>query len=290
MKPRLYITGTSGHVGGMIVEMLADFFDIFTVDMRNNKIKSLRTCVELKIDEYLSQYQAFENDTLIHCASVIDYFNLNSDISQFNCFQTHNFLIKFLEKGIRRCILISGAPIVGAKDSDINENDCANPLSVYHLSKLYQEKLVEILGFNWFLNLRISSPISPKIKSKTIFKVLIDNALNGSDLKLLGSGSRRQNYIDVRDLALVIKFACLNQTQSGTYNICSDKTYSNLELANVILNLTGSSSVILMEGQDPLDGQKWFFDISKAQAELKFKINYPIESTITDYINVSKNT
>jgi nucleoside-diphosphate-sugar epimerase len=287
MKRKLYITGASGHVGGVIVEMLSDYFDIYIVDLRTNTVKNLNSNDLSQIDEFLKQNTISDYDTIIHCASVIDYSSLNSSISEFNCFETHSFLAKFLEKGIRRCILISGAPIVGFKSEAICEADCVNPMSIYHLSKYYQEKLIELLGFDWFLNLRISSPVSPKIKSNTIFKVFIDNALKGEDLKILGKGSRRQNYIDVRDLSLIIKHVCLNPTNPGTYNICSDKSYSNLELAEIIKNETCSKSKVIMEGQDPLDDQEWLFDISKAQRELKFCINYPLESTIKDYVSSS---
>jgi hypothetical protein len=42
-----------------------------------------------------------------------------------------------------------------------------------------------------------------------------------------------------------------------------------------------------MQDHDPLEGQDWQFDISKAQMDLNFCINYPLESTIRDYVNFS---
>jgi nucleoside-diphosphate-sugar epimerase len=279
----VFITGTTGHVGQVLYNYLNVDFEVISINRNQNSFTQEKNIYYDEIEKYLDANKINDDDTLVHVSSVIDNDNLNEEITYFNTFYTHKLLKLFKLFGLKKVILISSAPIPGYKDHSITENEFIEPITVYHLSKFYQEKLVELLGFENFYNLRISSPISPIISKSNIFKVFMDAAIKNDDIKILGKGLRSQNYIDVRDIAELSKSIIVNNFKSGTYNICSDVSISNINLAKTIIRIIDSKSKMLFIGEDKLDDQNWRFNISRAAEKLNFSPKIKIEKTIQDY-------
>jgi nucleoside-diphosphate-sugar epimerase len=283
---RIFLTGGTGHVGNIIGGLLENHYEIIHISFRKNKNiphHSLFNLDDLLINETINP-----DDFLIHCASEIDYDNSNEEISRVNCMYTHSLLSKFKKSGLKNCILISSAPVGGVKDTIITENDCVSPQSLYHLSKYYQEKTIELLAFETYYNLRISSPISPFLRKENIFKIFMDNAILNNEIQIKGNGTRSQNYIDVRDVALIISKITANRYKSGTYNICAPSSISNFKLAQKIVSTINSKSKLTFMGQDDLDGHCWNFSIEKARKELEFNPIFTLEKTISDYYRFNK--
>lgn len=288
---KIIISGTSGHIGSIIKQRLKNMYTVISIN--RNKIYNDKNSItyndilNIKNDTVLKKISSC--DTFIHIASSMDFNNLNEEISHFNCYKTHSIFSLLKQIGLKKVILISGAPIVHANGHIINEKATILSNSVYHLSKFYQEKLLEILNFDYYFNLRISSPISPVINKKTIFKVFMDHAISNDDIIIKGLGSRLQNYIDVRDISTTIEdLIKTDDFLSGTYNICSDKSISNLNLARLITEVVPTKSKIKHVGNDTNDDVRWLYDISKAKENLSFKINYPLKRTILDYYKLQK--
>lgn len=55
--------------------------------------------------------------------------------------------------------------------------------------------------------------------------------MRGEDIVINVKGTRRQNYIDVRDIAQAIEKLLITPNAVGVYNIGSDVTIFNIELA-----------------------------------------------------------
>ena len=81
---------------------------------------------------------------------------------------------------------------------------------------------------------RIPSPVGRKTAPDKIVPVFVKNAIENVDYNLLGQGKRIQNYIDVRDIARAVEFA-IDRNASGLFNIASEKSYSNKELAELCI-------------------------------------------------------
>lgn len=288
---KILISGTSGHVGSLIYDRINEKYPVITLNRnkQKNENNSLTYNDILNIQNNDHMKIISSCDTFIHVASAIDVDDLNPQISYFNCFQTHSLFSLLKRVGLNKMILISGASIVNSKDGIISENSTILPKSVYHLSKFYQEKLTEILNFDSYYNLRISSPISPIISKNTIFKVFMDNAISDNEIFIRGKGTRMQNYIDVRDVSRVVQDIINSDNYlSGTYNICSNNSISNLDLAKLITEVVSSKSKIKHIGKDFNDDKSWIFDNSKAKKNLNLKIEYPIIKTISDYFSLHK--
>jgi nucleoside-diphosphate-sugar epimerase len=139
------------------------------------------------------------------------------------------------------------------------------------------------MSFENFYSLIVSSPISFQMRKKTIFSVFMDKAMKGETIIVSGKGSRKQNYIDVRDVAELCYKLIMSNLPSGTFNVCSERSISNLELAEIIIKTISSKSVIKLEGEDSFDDIHWEFDVSKARNILGFTCKYSLIDTINDY-------
>ena len=287
---RVLISGANGHIGHIVSELLKSDMEIIQLTrnlMRDEneftRVISYETLNDLSKNElknYLGSLDAF-----IHVASEIDYSSYNTNLTYFNIYVFHSVLVKLKEIGLEKVILISSAPLVGfRKDKILTEDmNIESTPSLYHFTKFCQEQILQFIDFNFFYSLRVSSPVSPKMNKTTIFSVFMDKAINSEKLLIYGKGTRKQNYIDVRDIAELCYKIVKEKLSSGTYNVCSENSISNLELAKKIIKTTSSNSIIELKGEDSYDDIHWQFDVSKAKSILGFSCKYSLEDTIIDY-------
>jgi len=287
---RVLISGASGHIGRVVSDLLKSDMEIIqltrdSIRDKNRFIKviSYETFNNLSNDEFKNHLGFI--DTFIHVASEIDYSPFNTNLTHFNIYTFHSILVKLKKAECNNIILISSAPVVGYRKEELLTEDMniEKTPSLYHFTKFCQEKILQFMDFKNFYSLRVSSPISPKMNKKTIFSVFMDKAINGEELIIKGKGTRRQNYVDVRDIAELCYRLVNEKLPSGTYNVCSKNSISNLEIAKKIIKVTSSKSVIKHKGEDRNDDIYWQFDVSKAKNILGFSCKYSLEDTIIDY-------
>jgi dTDP-glucose 4,6-dehydratase len=101
-----------------------------------------------------------------------------------------------------------------------------------------------------------------------------------SPLTVHGKGTRRQNYIDVRDAARAARL-CIERRATGLYNIGAPEPISNLDLARRCVEVLGSSSTVTHSDKpDPDDALVWSMDTSRARQELGFALDYTLSDSI----------
>lgn len=111
--------------------------------------------------------------------------------------------------------------------------------------------------------------------------IFISNAVEGKNLVVNGQGTRRQTYLDVRDLGKVIKDNFGKKNIAGTYIIAGEKAISNLDLAHLCIAKAKSKSQVVFSGkQDVADGVVWDYDCSRAREKLGFVPQYSIEDSV----------
>jgi nucleoside-diphosphate-sugar epimerase len=291
---RVLVSGASGHIGSVVCELLSSNMEVIQLT-RNSRRKGndflrsisyevLTTLSKKELIDYLGPVDAF-----IHVASEIDYSIYNTELTHFNVHVFHKVLVVLKVVGFGKVILISSAPLVGfRKEEVITEDTNVEPPSLYHFTKLCQEKILEFMAFKSFYSLRISSPISPKMVNNTIFSVFMDKALNGETIVVSGKGTRKQNYIDVRDVAELCHKLVSGNFPSGIYNVCSAQSIENVELARKIVQTISSNSTIELKGEDNFDNISWEFNVSKARNLLGFSCSYSLTDTILDYRKVKE--
>ena len=286
---RVLVSGASGHIGAMVSELLKHEMEVIQITrnpIRNEseftRVVSYDQLTNLSKNELINFLG--EIDAFIHVASEIDYSPSNTQLTYFNVYIFHSLLVKLKEIGLEKVILISSAPLVGyRKDKILTEDMHEMPPSLYHFTKFCQEQILKFMSFENFYSLRVSSPISSKMRKRTIFSVFIDKAMKDETIVVSGKGSRKQNYVDVRDVAELCYKLVINKLPSGTFNVCSERSISNLELAKIIIKTISSKSTIKPEGEDSFDNIYWEFDVSKAKSILGFTCKYSLIDSINEY-------
>ena len=221
-------------------------------------------------------------DVIIHCAAVISYAPFSSVLLDVNCKGLQNIAEYANASGCRQFVFFSSIPIIGRpKYLPIDEAHPINPPTVYHLTKAFGESFLSIaLKKECCLCVfRIPSPIGPRTPHGKIVPTLINNALEGKDIVLLGRGGRVQNYIDIDDIAEAVALV-LEKPVAGLFNIASGKSYSNLVLARKCIDLFDSQSRIIFSGEDPDENVMWEISTAKAKEAFGFSAKTTLEESL----------
>ncbi|MBD3177175.1 MAG: NAD-dependent epimerase/dehydratase family protein, partial [Armatimonadia bacterium] len=221
-------------------------------------------------------------EAIVHAAAHISYDDADPEIARTNCVGVQQMLGLAERWGTRLLLGISSIGVIGAPEAyPIAEDHPVAPPTAYHASKLFSEHVLSLAGDESrpAASLRITSPVGKGMPGGRILSVFVDRCLREQPLTLAGRGTRRQNYVDVRDVARAVS-RWLHQPSQGVYNVGGDGCTSNADLARECVRVTGSGSEIIFEGTDPAEGQVW--DVSSAAASAAF--GYEPECTLTSAI------
>lgn len=287
------ITGVNGYIGKVICNELKkvypDYYIIGIDVVDNSDLCNEYYSVSLGKDKIPDNLYDKKIDYIIHAAAVIRSDDMNLLI-QAN-YQGTKQIAEFAKKiDVEKIYYISSVPNIGKPAiHPINEEHPCNPGTNYHKTKYLGEQALQEVIDDRAVMLRIPSPIHPSISSKSIFPIFVTNAYKNIDINITGKGTRRQNYLDVRDLAQLIVNSFDMNDINGLYLVGSEKTISNVELAELCIKLTNSKSKIIYSGKsDPSDDEIWDLDLTKVKDVLGYKQKYTIEDTINDFIKEIK--
>lgn len=227
-----------------------------------------------------------EFDIIVHAAASLDKDDRKEELITTNCLGAHRIYTLAVRKHVKKVIYLSSLPVVGVPfPTPITESSEIKPMTMYHAAKAAGEFIlaqVEKQGID-IMNLRIPSTIGPGMPSGTIVPVFLKQALLGKALTLPGRGTRRQNYIDVRDIAFAVRRIIGGEIPCGTYNLASDETVSNYEMACMCIEAANSESEIRFSPQpDPCDGWAWDTDTSKLKNAIGSFTNHTIRESLKD--------
>ncbi len=286
---RVLVTGTSGNVGGEITACLANA-GWQVVGLSRKPINDMRGMVQkLHFDlgsPLLAEKVCMVTSpcvAIVHAAATLDKDPYSPAISLTNCLGTQQVLKLAKIWNINRLVYISSIGVIGTpRQLPVTEEHPTNPLTAYHASKLFGEYLMQLANTEALscATLRLTSPVGPNMRSNSILPIFVKNALDNKPLLLLGRGMRRQNYVDVRDVANAVK-TCLCEHDDGILNIAGKNSISNLGLAEACVRTLRSSSTICFTGQpDTNDATNWEVSIDKAKQYLNYEPQYNIEESI----------
>lgn len=286
---RIVVTGSNGYVGSNIVEKLKSSNQIIGIGLSEKSIHDDINYIQSDLSlnfEYLRLAEHIGNcDVMIHTSANLSKDSYSKELIDVNCFGSLNIteLCKLIKPKL--LVNISSIPIIGKPNElPIKENHSNNPQTLYHLTKLFAEKAISFVsneGIN-FINLRIPSPVGMNMKVNSILPIFVTKAMQNEPIVLSGNGGRRQNYIDVRDIADCIQtIISRNLNVSGLFNIGSYNTISNLELASLCIHLLNSKSTIEYNGKpDPEEELNWNIDSTKLITTFNYENKYSIEKSI----------
>lgn len=287
---RVLLTGASGFIGGAITRhLVSQGHEVVGLHAHARPWLASEGVFDVvadiaSTDAMLSLSGEIEPcDAIVHAAASLDMSLFAADISRVNCTGLQNMLWLASKWRCSRFVFLSSLPVVGVpKFLPISEEHPVQPRTAYHASKLYGEQLVRLAEEYGVMgtSLRLTAPVGPRLPKNRFLAVLVNRALNKAPIEISGSGTRKQNYVDVRDIAQATE-SCLKKNTAGIFNIAASACISNLELAQrCIARCNSTSSVLFSDRADPEDGFAWDVSIEKARKELGFIPQFDIDDAI----------
>ncbi len=222
-------------------------------------------------------------DAIVHAAACLDPAD-EAALMAVNAYGTHLMAQLASRWNCTHFVYISTVAVYGKPGSSpLHERQCPAPPSLYAATKLFGEHRAALLEPQMHtLSLRIPSPIGPGLRARRIMRVFVERALRDEPLRVHGHGGRRQNYLDVRDVAAAV-CAGIRADCSGVVQVGSAEAVSNMNLAQRITSVLGSRAEVALSGQpDPDDHVNWEMDCARARQWLGWQPHYMLEDSIRD--------
>lgn len=292
-KMKILLTGSTGLVGSMIKLKMKDSCELYIVGREesshvNNEKRHFK--IDIRDDfEFNQLVRQILPDVIIHCAAQIpsalhpDSMELARTNEEIDA-----SVFKAISESACKLIYMSSTIVYGLPnfELDIDETFPVIDHSYYAAQKIDAEKHI-LKNFKNGLILRLNAPYGLNMRTDTVMTSFIKLALNNDAILLHGSGNRMQDFTNTRDIAgLIHKFIIHQNTNYGVFNLSSGIPISMKELANKIVQLTGSSSSVLNSGLlDEQENYKASYSTKKAKQLLKWDPEISLEMGLIELIN-----
>jgi len=308
---RILITGAAGFIPSSLIDKLISIDDIFIVAFDNlltGRISNLPyhnsnryRFIKGNVNSYedISQVMlAYNFDYVFHYAAVVGVKRtlanpllVLEDIKGFE-----NILTLSKNTGVQRVFFSSSSEVYG-EPVEFPQNEQTTPLNSklpYAIVKNVGEAFIRSfqaehnLSFTIF---RFFNTYGPKQSPDFVLSKFLYAAYNNQDLTIYGDGLQTRTFCYIDD-NIEMALRCLNEGLgiNEVINVGSDKETSIIELANLILDLTNSSSrVIHLPPLAQGDMRRRCPDNSRMLALLGRSLQ-PLDSGIQAIIDYHKST
>ena len=278
------VTGGAGFLGSHLTDFLIrKGYRVICVD--NLETGSLQNVEHLRGDQFLfvnhdlTRHIDIEEpvDVVYHLASPaspIDYARLPLATLKVGSYGTHNAL--GLAKFKRARFLLAstsevyGDPLIHPQQETYWGNvNPIGPRGVYDEAKRYAEALTmayhRAQGVDTCI-VRIFNTYGPRMRPHDgrAIPTFVRQALNNEPLTVFGDGSQTRSFCYVDDLIRGL-YLLATSTEHMPVNLGNPNEFTLLELANVVLEATGSKSEIVFEALPEDDPQVRQPDITRAR-------------------------
>jgi len=239
---KIIITGHNGFLGTNIVKQLSKKYKIIgisTVDQNTEIFQIKRDVRKISLNEIPKDIFC-----IIHLAAITDVKYCEENLRE--CFDVNfNGTLNMLEisrKLKSRFIYFSTSHVYGLpKKLPITEDHSLNPSSIYSSSKLAGEIICKAYSKAYDLDtsiLRLFSVYGPNSPIHHVINRIISQLLNQKVIEL-GNLHSKRDFIYVDDVIYALEF-CLEKVKGfNIYNIGGEKSYSILEICELLKQITG---------------------------------------------------
>jgi dTDP-glucose 4,6-dehydratase len=291
------VTGGAGFLGSHLCEyLLAQGHRVVCVD--NLETATLQNIEHIQSDEFrflnhdVTERVDIEEpvDFVFHLASPaspIDYLRLPLHTLKVGSYGTHNALglAKFKRA---RFLLASTSEVYGdpqvhpQPESYWGNVNPIGPRGVYDEAKRYAEALTMAYHRQQGVNTciaRIFNTYGPRMRPHDgrAIPTFLRQALAGQPLTVFGDGSQTRSFCYVDDLVRGLYFLAMSEEHQPV-NLGNPGEYTLLELARVVLSVSGSSSEIVFEALPVDDPQVRQPDITRAREVLAWEPEVSLEN------------
>lgn len=284
---KFVVTGGAGFVGSHLVKLLVNEGHKITVidNLHKGKMENLSSVIneikfeKMDIRDFHSIEKVLKNiDGVFHQAAltvVQDSFERKKEYCDVNVLGTEN-IFKLAKENKFKIVYASSSSVYGHKQqTPINEDGDRKPINPYGETKLEDEYLFEkyskldtsIIGLRYF---NIFGEGQTMEYAGVITKFL-DRIKDKKPPIIFGDGSQIRDFVSVNDVAKANLMAMTSDISNSLVNIGTGYALSILELANMMIEVSGLSLKPIFS--DALDGdiQKSHADISLAMKSFNWK-------------------
>jgi GDPmannose 4,6-dehydratase/GDP-4-dehydro-6-deoxy-D-mannose reductase len=308
---KILITGINGSSASYLHEFLLNQRNVKLFGLaRWNKIRNQSSDIDLidcDLTDLSSVIRALEQsnpDIIFHLASNANVkLSFMSPIAIFN--NNVNGTLNLLE-GLR---LLNLKPIIQfcgtsevygqikKEDIPVKETHKIDPVNVYAISKLAQEKLVNSYYLSYNIPTVITrsfgyiNPRREDIFSSAFAKQIVDIERGNQDVLYHGNLESVRTLLDVRDISRAYWLAANHCTVGQAYNIGSENPISVGDFLEELKRQAKCkvTSVQKSELMRPIDVTLQIPDVKKFQKETNFKPNYSLSESIKFLLDYYRN-
>lgn len=293
---RILVTGGAGFIGSCLAEKLIEDKNNYVVIVDNLStgfLRHLPSCdrtnwrfIKCDVNDYrdISEIMlSFQFDYVFHYAAVVGVSRTQEHpVKVLADIKGIDYILKLSKNsGVKRVYFSSSSEVYG-EPTELPQNEETTPLNsrlpyavVKNLAEAYLKSYNKEFGLEYTI-FRFFNTYGPKQSVEFVMSRFIKLALSNRDITIYGDGTQTRTFCYVNDNI----DACVNAFNNNLHindvvNIGSDFELPVIDLARLIIKITGSSSGIshlppLEEG----DMRRRFPDVSKMLALLNRK---PVE-------------
>ncbi|MGE5308971.1 MAG: UDP-glucuronic acid decarboxylase family protein [Deltaproteobacteria bacterium] len=297
-KTRIVVTGGAGFLGSHLCRrLLSDGASVICVDnfitgSRQN-IADLRKNRDFKLVEHdISRPLKIDGtvDWVMHFASPAspkDYLEHPIKTLKVGTLGTHNCLGICKAKGAKFFLAstseVYGDPLITPQPEEYWGNVNPNGVrSCYDEAKRAAEAITFAYKRQHGLDthvIRIFNTYGPnmRLEDGRVVSNFIYQALTGRNITIFGKGTQTRSFCYVDDLIEGIR-RYMGTDYPGPINLGNDREFTVIELAKMVIALTGSTSRICYEEEMQDDPKQRRPDLTKAARLLKWKASVKLET------------
>jgi len=299
MLTTVLITGGKGVLGGHLVDELSKAgYKVIATCLEREQPKKHQANFVLDVTDRASFYNLPKDvDIVIHMAAISRVAIAESNPSlclNVNVGGTINLVEWcFSLNKLPFLVFISSREVYGESlYTPVDENHPTNPKSVYGISKLMAEMILEnrkLYGLHYVI-IRLTNVYgSTRDYPTRAIPSFVINALKGKTLTIYG-GDQILDFLHLNDFLegiLRLIGVCesdIDRINGAKLNLCSGKGHSLIEIAKLIIRKTKSSSSIEIEKARPYETRRFIGDYRKARLSIGFTPRIELSDGLADYI------
>ena len=251
---KIFITGGAGFIGSHICEEIYKkfpkskiiIFDKLTYAGKKKYIENIIKSPRVKfVRGDIIKHQTYSSllkniDLAINVAAeshVDNSFISPLSFSLTNTVGAHAFLLKCIENKAKKIIHISSDEIYGEKLlGKCNEQQKIEPTNPYSASKAAAEIFINSYKYSYkkeIITVRGNNIYGIRQYPEKLIPRCIISLLKNKKIPIHGDGKNERFYLSVQDFARAI-ILLIKKKNNGIYNIGSNESYTNIELAKSI--------------------------------------------------------
>jgi nucleoside-diphosphate-sugar epimerase len=229
-------------------------------------------------------------DVIIHLAAVSHAGRSNKDP-----YSTFDHSLRTLENAldsargnVEHFIYFSSSMVYGNfLTEEVTEEHPLNPIGIYGALKLAGEKMViayqQVFDLPYTI-IRPSALYGPRCVSRRVGQVFIENALQGTNLRIEGNGEEKLDFTYIQDLVGAISTVIQNpKARNEIFNMTYGQSRSINELAQIVQSHFPNVTIDYIE-RDNLMPIRGTLLVDKAKELLGYTPSYPIDIGMPEYI------